>query len=63
MATRSRPAKPPRPPATTPRRTLRTAVRKREGAANTSDIFNWRVGEVVIGTPRARRAERQAELA
>jgi hypothetical protein len=36
-------------------------MRDREGAVG--DIFSWRPGELVIGAPRARRAERQAELA
>lgn len=52
MSARSRPAKPQHPPARTPWRTLRTAASDREGTPSVAGIFNWRVGELVIGAPR-----------
>jgi hypothetical protein len=60
MSTRSRPAKPPHPPATRPRR-------DREGAAQPipreADVFAWAPGEMLIGEPRADRKASPSKLA
>jgi hypothetical protein len=57
MATRSRPAKAPHPPAARRRRTLRTAGRDHDRVA--ADQFDWRPNELIVGVPRPARKARE----